>query len=78
MISNPVLEEKWRIQENMAREADYDVDKLADIVHQIVEKMVAERGVALKYSDRKPCIDKRPIIERQVLAKAPSGAHPRN
>ena len=65
MISNPVLEEKWRIQENMAREADYDVDKLADIVHKIVEKMVAERGVALKYSDSKPCIDKRIIIERQ-------------
>jgi len=30
MKSNPILEEVWRIKEQLAAEADYDVDKFFD------------------------------------------------
>lgn len=38
MITNELLEEKWRVQEKIAQKAGYDVKEYARSVHRIVEE----------------------------------------
>ena len=57
MISNLLLKEKWKTQERLAREANYDIKTYLDNIDSIVKKMVNEKGVKLKYSNRKPSVD---------------------
>ncbi len=58
MITNELLEEKWRTQREMAREADYDIKKMLDNAEKVVREMLAEHGTSLKIADLKPSWDK--------------------
>ena len=53
MYSDPILEEKWRVQKQMAKEANYDLKKLMENSKKTVEKLFKEKGWELKYSKRK-------------------------
>ena len=57
--ANTLLEEKWRIQERMAREANYNLKTLHDNVDKRVKEMVDEYGITLKYANLKPSIGRR-------------------
>lgn len=59
--ANTLLEEKWRIQERMARKANYNVKTLHDNVDRRVKEMVDEYGITLKYANLKPSVDKRVV-----------------
>ena len=54
MPSNDLLEEKWKTQRKMAAKANYSIKKMLDNAERIVEEMIKEHGVTLKYADRKP------------------------
>ena len=53
MYSDPILEEKWRVQKQMAKEANYDLKKLMENSKKTVEKLFKEKDWVLKYSKRK-------------------------
>ena len=57
MYINELLEEKWKTQRKMAAKANYSIKKMLDNSEKIVEKIVKEHGVTLKYSNRKPSFD---------------------
>jgi len=61
MITNEILEEKWRTQKRMAEEAGYNVRKYARNVHRTVEKLVEEHGLKLRYAKRKPL---KPVFDK--------------
>ena len=33
-MKNPIIEELWKIKDEIARECDYDLNKLADLLRQ--------------------------------------------
>ncbi len=52
MITNKILEEKWRVQSEMALEANYDINKVAEIAHNTVLKTY--QSGKIKYSKKRP------------------------
>jgi len=52
MITNKILEEKWKVQAEIALEANYDINKFAEIAHNTVQKMY--QSGKLKYSKKRP------------------------
>lgn len=54
MHTDDLLEEKWKTQRKMAAVANYSVKKMLDNAEKIVEEMIKEHGVTLKYANRKP------------------------
>lgn len=57
MNVNELLEEKWKTQRKMAAKANYNIKKMLDNAEKIVEEMVKEHGVTLKYANRKPSLN---------------------
>ena len=57
MSSNALLEEKWKTQRKMAAKANYSIKKMLDNAEKIVEEMIKEHGVSLKYANRKPSLN---------------------
>jgi hypothetical protein len=57
MPINDLLEEKWKTQRRMAAKANYSIKKMLDNAEAIVEKMIKEHGVTLKYASRKPYLN---------------------
>jgi len=53
MYTDHVLEEKERIQKELSRKADYDVNKLLENMRKNISSFLKEKNVVLKYSDRK-------------------------
>ena len=53
MYTDPVLTEKDRVQKKLCLEADYDINKLFDNMHNIVVGIAKKSKTALKYSNRK-------------------------
>jgi len=51
-----LLEEKWKTQRKLAAVANYSVKKMLDNAEKIVEEMIQEHGVTLKYARRKPLL----------------------
>ncbi len=49
MITNHILEEKSRVQRELAKEAEYDVRKYTENVNRIVKETEKQYGVELKY-----------------------------
>lgn len=56
MLTNELLEEKWRTQREMARNANYNIKKLLDNAEKSVRKMSKEHNVTLKIADIKPVL----------------------
>jgi hypothetical protein len=52
MITNPVLEEKDRVQGELAEAAGYDVKKYSELVHRLFLEMQEQYGLQFKYADR--------------------------
>ncbi len=52
MITNKLLQEKWKAQAQIALEADHDLYKIAEKAHDIVLKMFKSKEI--KYSTRRP------------------------
>jgi uncharacterized coiled-coil protein SlyX len=57
MSINDLLEEKWKTQRKMAAKANYSIKKMLDNAEKIVEEMIKEHGVSLKYANRKPSLN---------------------
>jgi hypothetical protein len=57
MSVNDLLEEKWKTQRKMAAKANYSIKKMLDNAEKIVEEMIKEHGVTLKYANRKPSLN---------------------
>ena len=53
MITNPILEEKARVQRELAAESGNNVGKYIENVHQIVAEAEKQYGVEFKYLDTK-------------------------
>ncbi len=54
MFVSELIEEKWKTQRRMAAEANYDTKKILDNAEKIVEEMIKEHGVTLKYAKLEP------------------------
>lgn len=54
MISNELLEEKWRVQKELAKEANYDIKKMLDIIDLDIKKLEKLHNISLKYADIQP------------------------
>lgn len=52
MITNQLLEDKYRVQRELAEEAGYDVHKYHENLHREALDMQQRRGVKLRYVDR--------------------------
>lgn len=50
MITNHILEEKTRVQRELAKEADYDVHKYMENVDRIVRETEEQYGIVFQYS----------------------------
>lgn len=51
MITNPLLEEQYRVQRELAAEAGYDIRKYMENLQRIVAEVEQDYGVKLKYLD---------------------------
>jgi len=51
MITNPLLEEKYRVQRELAAEAGNDVHKYMENIQRIVTEAEEHYGVEFKYLD---------------------------
>jgi hypothetical protein len=49
MITNHILEEKVRVQRELAKEADYDVHEYVENVNRIVKETEKQYGVKFKH-----------------------------
>lgn len=58
MFESELLEEKWRTQRKMAERAGYDIKKMLDNAEKVVDEMIKEHGVTLKYADLTPSYDR--------------------
>lgn len=47
--TNSVLEEKWRTQREMAREADYSIKKLMDNSEKLLKELSEKEGFHFRY-----------------------------
>jgi hypothetical protein len=54
MYTNPLLEEKYRVQKYMSEKAGHDIEKLLDMVEEQVREIEKKYNFKLKYSNRKP------------------------
>ena len=63
MIVSELIEEKWKAQRKMAAEANYDIKKMLDNAEKIVDQMIKEHGVTLKYAKMKPSFDREKMVE---------------
>ena len=53
MYSDPILKEKWKAQKRLAKEANYDIQKLIDNANKNVSELVKDLNIKLKISNRK-------------------------
>jgi len=51
MITTPLLEEKDRVQRELAQSVGYDVDRYFAHVHQLFQDMQAQYGLIPQYAD---------------------------
>jgi len=51
MKVDPILREKWRVQQELAGKAGHDLVRYLDLVHENVERWAKGNGIQLKYSD---------------------------
>ena len=49
MITNHILEDKWRVQRELSEQAGYDSTKYLDLVHQKALDVQERYGVRFKY-----------------------------
>ncbi len=49
MITNPVLEEKNRVQCQLVEESGYDMKKYSELIHRIVLDMQQQYGFKVNY-----------------------------
>lgn len=79
MMTNELLEEKWRTQARMAREAGGNIKRLLDSNEQLVARMVQEYGLKLVYVDQRAKRDSRAKFERAMrkVADAEPGEYDR-
>ncbi len=53
MYSDPILEEKWRVQLQLARQANYDLEKYVENAKNTVIELAKELKIELKFADIK-------------------------
>ena len=52
MITNHILEDKWRVQQTLAKRAGYDVGRYMKLTHEVAQEVQDRYGLHLKYIDR--------------------------
>ena len=50
MYSAPILREKWKTQKKLAKEANYDIQKLIDNAKKNVSELAKDLNIKLKFS----------------------------
>ena len=53
MYSDEILEEKWRVQKRLSKQANYDVKELIKNAHKNITFLAKELDIELKYANRK-------------------------
>jgi len=53
MYTDPILEEKKRVQKELCRKCDFDVRRLFENMHKKVFELSGETDAVVKYSNRK-------------------------
>jgi hypothetical protein len=66
MHCDDLVAEKWKTQRKMAAVANYSVKKMLDNAEKIVEEMIKEHGVTLKYAIRKPSLPSNILMSRKT------------
>jgi hypothetical protein len=51
MITTPLLEEKDRVQRELAQSVGYDVDQYFALVHRLFQEMQVQYGFIPRYAD---------------------------
>ena len=51
ILKNPIVEEKHRVQRELAKQADYDVHKYFELIHKLTKECEKEHNVKFKYCD---------------------------
>ena len=54
MITNHLLEDKYRVQRQLAEEAGYNVHKYHENLHKEALELQRRKGIKLKYIEREP------------------------
>jgi hypothetical protein len=53
MYTDPILEEKWKVQKELAQEAHYDINTFMKNAHKNVVELAKAMSIELKYAKRK-------------------------
>ena len=53
MYTDPILEEKWKVQKKLAQEAHYDINTFMKNAHQNVIELAKTMNIELTYAKRK-------------------------
>jgi hypothetical protein len=53
MITNHILEDKWRVQQALSKRAEYDVGRYMELTHEIALEVQERYGLQLKYVNKK-------------------------
>ncbi len=59
MYTDPVLEEKWRVQRTMSKESNYSLTKLNTMINDAMPAMQKKYNLKLRYSSRPGKCDQR-------------------
>jgi len=52
MITNHILEDKWRVQQALSKRAEYDVGRYMKLTHEVAQEVQERYGLQLKYIDK--------------------------
>ncbi len=52
MITNHILEDKWRVQQTLSKRAEYDVGRYMKLTHEVAQEVQERYGLQLKYIDK--------------------------
>jgi len=72
MMTNDLLQEKWRTQERMAQDAGNNIKTFLDNNEQLVAQMLREHGVTLVYFTQRGSREKFERAMRHVVDVEPA------
>jgi hypothetical protein len=51
MITSPILEEKWRVQNELSKQVDHDPSRYIALAHQRAVKAQERYGIQFRYTE---------------------------
>jgi hypothetical protein len=69
MMTNPILETKYKTQKQLTAEAQYDIAKYVENSHRIVREVEAQYGVKFNYGVREGGEVESVVVQHRVSNK---------